>query len=118
MQADVHFAKGERFETAQAKLEPVTDWELAIEGCYYAAFQYILAGSLWRGVSHSDSHPHAEAMKLLTQSKAPPEVLTAWSELETVRSGRVYGKQPDGGECERSRDRVRRIKVWALSAHP
>ena len=73
MQADVHFAKGERFEQAQAKLAPTTDWELAIEGCYYAAFQFILAGTEWRTVRHSDNHPHAEAVKLLTQAGAPCE---------------------------------------------
>lgn len=118
MQADVHFAKGERFEQAQAKLMPATDWELTIEGCYYAAFQFILAGTAWQGVRHSDNHPHAEAVKLLTQASAPPKVLTAWSVLETVRAGRVYGKQSDGGESERSRDRVQQIKAWALLARP
>jgi hypothetical protein len=114
----VHFAKGERFEQAQAKLSPATDWELAIEGCYYAAFQFILAGTAWRAVSHSDNHPHAEAVKLLTQAGAPQEVLTAWSALEAVRAGRVYGKQADSGETERSRERILQIKTWASSAHP
>jgi len=60
MQADVHFEKGMRFEQSQAKLIPEEDWELAIEGCYYAAFQFILAGREWRSVRHSDNHPHAE----------------------------------------------------------
>ncbi|HEU4784552.1 MAG TPA: hypothetical protein VFS83_14520 [Ktedonobacterales bacterium] len=118
MQPEVHFAKGERFEQAQAKLAPATDWELAIEGCYYAAFQFILAGTSWRGVRHSDNHPHAEAVKLLTQAGAPSEALTAWSALETVRAGRVYGKQSDSGETERSRERVKQIKGWALLGHP
>ena len=118
MQADIHFAKGERFEQAPALLAPATDWELAIEGCYYAAFQFILAGTSWRGVRHSDNHPHAEAVKLLTQTGAPSEVLTAWSALETVRAGRVYGKQSDNGETERSRERVKQIKDWALLGRP
>jgi hypothetical protein len=118
MQADVHFEKGERFERAQAKLLPEGDWELAIEGCYYAAFQFILAGCGWRGVGHSDNHPHAEAAKLLAQASAPLEVSAAWRELETVRAGRVDGKQPNGGECERSRVRVQGIKSWALAAQP
>ena len=118
MQPDIHFAKGERFEQAQTKLSSTTDWELAIEGCYYAAFQFILAGTAWHGVRHSDSHPHAEAVKLLTQAGAPQELRTAWSALESARSGRVYGKQADGGETERSRERVRQIKAWALLARP
>lgn len=118
MQPGVHFAKGERFEQAQAKLDPITDWELAIEGCYYAAFQFVLAGTAWRGVRHSDNHPHAEAMKLLTQASAPQELRAAWGALESVRSGRVYGKQADSGETERSRERIRQIKAWALLAQP
>lgn len=118
MQADVHFAKGVRFEQAQAKLSSTTDWELAIEGCFYAAFQFILAGTTWRGVRHSDSHPHAEAVKLLTQAGAPQELRTAWGAIESARSGRVYGKQSDGGETERSRKRVQQIKAWALLARP
>ena len=83
MQPEVHFAKGGRFEQAQAKLAPATDWELAIEGCYYAAFQFILAGTSWRGVRHSDNHPHVEAVKLLTQASAPSEAYC----LECVRNG-------------------------------
>ena len=81
MQADAHF------EHAQAKLLPEDDWELAIEGCYYAAFQFILAACGWRGVRHSDNHRHAEAAKLLAQASAPLEVSAAWRELETVRAG-------------------------------
>jgi hypothetical protein len=118
MQADVHFEKGVRFEHSQAKLFPEEDWELAIEGCYYAAFQIVLAGCQWRGVRHSDNHSHAEARNLLTQASAPSEVSAAWNELEAVRAGRVYGKQPDSGECERSRIRVQVIKSWALAAQP
>ena len=99
-------------------LGPTTDWELVIEGRYYAAFQFILAGTAWRGVHHSDNHPHAEATKLLTQASAPQDIRTAWSAVESVRSGRVYGKQVDNGETERSRERIRQIKAWALLARP
>jgi hypothetical protein len=118
MKADVHFDKGERFEGAQAKPAPATDWELIMEGCYLAAFQFSLAGTEWRGVRHSDNHPHAETLGLLTRAGAQPEVLAAWSGLETARSGRVYGKQPDGAQSGLARTRLQTIKDWALAGHP
>jgi hypothetical protein len=92
MNADLHFAKGERFDRAQERLIAETDCELIIEGCYYAVFGFILAGAEWRGVRHSDNHPHAEALSLLTRAAAPAEALAAWSSLERSRAGRVYGK--------------------------
>lgn len=118
MKADVHFDKGERFEQAQTRLIPATDWELLIEGCYQASFQFILAGAEWCGVRHSDNHPHAEASGLLTRSSAPSEVLRAWTDLERSRSGRVYGKQTDGVESASARARMAVIKDWAIAARP
>jgi hypothetical protein len=118
MKADVHFAKGERFEQAQSRLIPEFDWELLIEGCYQASFQFILAGTEWRGTRHSDNHPHAEALGLLTRSSAPSEVLGAWSGPEKSRSGRVYGKQTDGVESVAARARMAVIRDWASAARP
>jgi len=118
MNADAHVEKAERFEAAQAKLAPATDWELIIEGCHMAAHNYIVAGAEWGGVPHPSNHAHAANAGLLLRSGAPAEVQRAWREMDGQRSGRVYGKQPNGVQSGEVRDRLRQIKDWATAARP
>ena len=45
VKAEAHYAKGERLEATQAKLDPATDWESIVEGCYMSAHNFVLAGA-------------------------------------------------------------------------
>ena len=44
MKPEAHFDKGKRLAAAQVKLDPATDWETIVEGCYMAAHNFVLAG--------------------------------------------------------------------------
>ena len=96
MKADDHFAKAERMAATQAKLDPATDWESIIEGCYMAAHNYVIAGVEYCGISHPQSHKHAANAQLLRQANAPDEVKAAWDALERLRNGNVYGGRTNG----------------------
>lgn len=118
MNAETHYAKGERMEASQAKLDPATDWEAIIEMCYQAAHQYIMAGAAWRGVAHVSNHAHAANLKLLDKVGGAEAIKDLWRDLEKQRIGRVYGKQTDGVESALARDRLENIRQWAASTRP
>jgi hypothetical protein len=96
MKAEAHYQKGQRLAATQAKLDPATDWESIIEGCYMAAHNYVLAGAEWLGQAHQQSHKHQQNPRLLTQAAAPKAVRDAWESLDILRAGNVYGGHTNG----------------------
>lgn len=118
MKADAHYAKGQRLDATQAKLDPATDWESIIEGCYMSAHNYLLAGAEWLGFVHAQSHMHRENANLLKKASAPQQVREAWDRLEVLRAGNVYGARTNGIASADARNRLRIIADWAAMSHP
>ena len=118
MNADRHFEKGEAFEASQAKLDSASNAELVVDGCYYAAHHFVLAGTEWRGVAHKQSHPHGKNPELLNDAGAPEAVSDAWDALERLRSGYVYGGRTAGTGGADARDALATIKTWVTAARP
>jgi hypothetical protein len=118
MKAEAHFQKGKRMATAQAKLDPATDWESIVEGCYMAAHNFVLAGAEWLGQAHQQSHVHRQNVGLLQRSGAPQPVRTAWDRLEVLRAGNVYGGHTNGTASAEARDRLQVIQGWATALRP
>lgn len=118
MNADAHFDKARRLAAAQTKLDPTTDWESIVEGCYMSAHNFVLAGVEWSGASHSQSHMHKFNARLLNQVGAPQPVRQAWDNLETLRAGNVYGARTNGTVSAEARDHLKVIEVWATGLHP
>jgi len=114
MKADVHLAKAERMAATQAKLDPAIDWETIVETCYMSAHHYILAGTEWAGVSHLQNHLHSMNPTLLQQANAPTEVNAAWSKLEQLRAGNVYGAKTSGTASDDARASLQIIDQWVL----
>lgn len=118
MKADAHHAKGGRLAAAQAKLDPATDWESIVEGCYMAAHNFVLAGTEWLGISHSQNHMHKENVRLLRLANAPQPVREAWNSLDILRAGNVYGARTNGVASAEARTHLQTIRDWAASLHP
>ncbi len=118
MKAEKHFQKGERFEQAQARLDPAPDWESIIEICYMAAHHYLIAGVDWRTGTHPSTHAHSANANLLKQLGAPGEVQKAWDDLDVLRSGGVYGARTNGVASAQARSCLAIIKVWVEAARP
>jgi predicted nucleotidyltransferase len=94
MKADAHYDKAERLADAQARLDPTQDWELIVEGCYMSAHNFVLAGSEWVGVSHSQSHMHKENVRLLKQAAAPAAVQDAWTSWRFYERATSTAREP------------------------
>lgn len=118
MKAEDHFQKGARLEEAQQQLDVITAVELVIEGCYMAAHHYIEAGTEWLGVPHPQSHAHKDNIRLLRQAKAPQAVIDAWNDLDVLRPGGIYGKQPDRTAGPQARTDLKIVKDWAETLRP
>lgn len=114
----MHYAKGERLAAAQAKLDPATDWESIVEGCYMSAHNFVLAGAEWSGISHSQSHMHKENVRLLKQANAPQPVREAWNSLDIARAGNVYGARTNGVASAEARAHLQTIWDWTVALHP
>lgn len=114
----MYSAKGERLAAAQIKLDPATDWESIVEGCYMSAHNFVLAGAEWSGTSHSQSLMHKENVRLLKQANAPQPVQDAWDKLEILRAGNIYGSRTNGVASAQAREYLRIIRDWAVSLHP
>jgi hypothetical protein len=114
--ADRHFDKGESFERQQAKLDDVSDVELIIAGCYFAAHHFICAGADWHGQPHPQTHSHGSNAGLLRRSAAPNEVELAWGTLERLRAGSVYGGKP--GSSSEARAKLAVLKAWVEAGRP
>ena len=118
MKAEAHYQKGQRMAAAQAKLDPATDWESIVEGCYMAAHNFVLAGAEWLGVAHQQSHKHQQNTGLLQQCGAPQAVRDAWGRLEVLRAGNVYGGHTNGVASAEARDEMQTIRIWATGLRP
>ena len=118
MKAEDHFQKAVRLDESQNQLDPVTAGELVIEGCYMAAHHHIEASAEWLGGAHAQSHAHKDNVRLLRVSKAPKAVSDAWNNLEVLRPGGIYGKQPDRDAGIKARAELKTIRDWAEAAQP
>jgi hypothetical protein len=118
MKADAHYDKAERLTEAQARLDAGRDWELIVEGCYMSAHNFVLAGTEWPGVAHSQGHMHKENVRLLKQAAAPSEVQDAWNQLEVLRAGNVYGARTNGTASSSARAHLQKLTQWATSVRP
>jgi hypothetical protein len=118
MKAEARFQKGERMAAAQTKLDPATDWESIVEGCYRAAHNFVLAGGEWLGQAHQQSHVHRQNVGLLQRSGAPQPARTARDRLEILRAGNVYGRHTNGTAAAEARERLQVIQVWATALCP
>lgn len=118
MKPEAHFDKGKRLAGSQAKLDPATDWESIVEGCYMAAHNFVLAGVEWMGASHSQSHMHKFNARLLDQVGAPQSVRDAWDKLDASRAGNVYGARTNGTASAQARAYLAIIEAWADGLHP
>ena len=118
MNAERHFEKAEGFDRSQGKLDAADDAELIVEGCYFSAHHLIVAGTEWRGVPHSQSHPHGQNLALLKHASAPMDVLNAWSTLERLRSGSVYGGKTSGTTSGDARRALAAIRGWTTAGKP
>ncbi len=119
MNAEKHYQKGLRFERSQLKLDPIEDSEALVESCYMAAHHFLLAGTEWRGFAHAQSHAHKDNAGLPgRQVKAPLEVQRAWSLLDNMRPGSIYGARSGGVEGPEARKALQTIKDWTEEAHP
>jgi len=118
MNAQTHFEKAERLASAQTKLDPATDWESIVEGCYMAAYNYVPAGAEWLGVQHKQNHMHKQNVSLLRQANAPQAVREAWDQLETKRAGNVYGAKTNGVTSAEARRLLQTIHDWVAGLRP
>lgn len=119
MNAAKHYQKGLRFDRSQLKLDPIEDSEALVESCYMAAHHFLLAGAEWRGFAHAQSHAHKDNAGLLSrQAKAPQAVQDAWSLLDNMRPGSIYGARSGGAEGPEAQKALKTIKDWAEEARP
>ena len=118
MNAEAHYQKGQQLAATQAKLDPATDWEGIIEGCYMAAHDYVLAGAEWLGQAHQQSHEHQQNPRLLTQAAAPKAVRDAWESLDILRAGNVYGGHTNGAASAEARLDMQTTVNWATGLRP
>lgn len=118
MDPEKHFQKAQRFEATQAKLDPATDWETILDGCFLAAHHYLMAGFDWHGQPHPSTHAHSANPRLLRQVGAPDEVKKAWEDLDRMRSGGVYGGRSNGVASAEARAALNFIKAWVQAARP
>ncbi len=118
MKAEDHFQKAVRIEEGKNQLDPGLYGELIIEGCYMAAHHYVEAGAEWLGVPHPQSHAHKDNIRLLRQAKAPQVVIDAWNDLDVLRPGGIYGKQPDPMAGPQARTDLKVVKDWVETVRP
>lgn len=118
MNAQTHYEKAERLASAQMKLDPATDWESIVEGCYMSVHNYVLAGAEWSGVQRQQNHMHKQNVGLLQSAGAPQTVRDAWDRLEVLRAGNVYGARTNGVASAQARDKLEIVKQWAAGLRP
>jgi hypothetical protein len=118
VKAQAHFEKGERLATTQAKLDPATDWESIVEGCYMGAHNFVLARAEWSGASHPQGHMHRENVRLLTRAGALQSVKDAWDGLEILRAGNVYEGRTNGTSAAEARRLLQIVRDWAAAQRP
>lgn len=118
MNAARHYAKAEAMETSRARLDPVADTALVVEGYYMSAHHFIEAGADWHDTPHPTNHAHNRNPQLLKQAGAPADVSDAWALLERLRAGNVYGGHTNGNTSANARTCLMTIKAWAMSSKP
>jgi hypothetical protein len=100
MNAQTHFEKAERLASAQTKLDPATDWESIVEGCYMAAYN-LRPGRRGMVGRPAQAEPHAQAEREYSASGQRPtgSARGVGSARNEARGQRVWGQDEWRNQC-------------------
>ncbi len=102
----------EQLRRARAKLDPIDDIRAYAELSHGMAIHAVAAGGLRRHGVDLDNH---QGMTRWLQQHGHPEIARAVGEIESLRTGRWYGRQADG-DASRGLDRhLAAIEAWSVA---
>ncbi len=102
----------EQLRRARAKLDPTDDIHAYAELSHGMAVHAVAAGVLRRVGVDLDNH---QGMARWLQQHGYPEVGRAIGEIESIRTGRWYGRQGNGDAARELDGRLAAIEAWPVA---
>jgi len=102
----------EELRSTRAKLDPTGDIRSYGELSHGMAIHAVAAGALRRHGIDLDNH---QGMARWLQQRGYPDVGVAVAEIETIRTGRWYGRQGNGNTAHRLNELLAAVEAWSVA---
>lgn len=112
MTEEAHAQALEELRSARARLRPAQDIRAYVELSFGMAFHLLCVGAQRQVGVHREQH---EGMARWLRERGHAPIAEVLAELESVRTGRWYGRQGNGHTAERIDELLAAIEAWALA---
>lgn len=102
----------DQIQRSRAKLDPVADIRAYVELTHGIAIHSVAAGALRR---HSVDLNNHQGMARWLRDHGYPDIADAFNEIESLRTGRWYGRQGNGSTVKLIDELLAKIESWSLA---
>jgi hypothetical protein len=107
-----HRRASAELQASRARLVLPDDVRAYVEVSFGLAFHLLAAGAERRHGAHRENH---QGLSQWLRARGHPRQADLWTELESVRNGRWYGRQGNGNTARHIDELVGEIEAWSLA---